>query len=126
ERLRAGLEVVEAGGWRFGLIHTLTERSWPHLAWLAEFAVEHRAGLLQLHPLELIGRAAAEMSGLHPTPATLGRAYLAALVLGAEHRGRLTIGLDALLRRDVVEQPDLVYAGDVPSARAVPLGARGA
>ena len=114
-RLEKGLAQVRSIGLRFGLIHTLTETSWPHLPWLAEFAADQSAGLLQLHPLERTGRAVDELPDeLAPTASTLARAYLEALLLNGDHAGRLTIALDAVLRQDVIDTPALVYGDDSP------------
>ena len=52
----------------FGLIHTVTRENWNSLGWLISFASEHGARLLQLHPLEMAGRATETLldSGLRP------------------------------------------------------------
>jgi len=61
----------------------LTRQSWEHLIWLTEFAHDQGASLLQLHPLELTGRAEQRMPGQWPEDDTLARAYLLTLALAA-------------------------------------------
>jgi Fe-coproporphyrin III synthase len=99
-------------GLRFGFITTLTDRNWMHLPWLAEFAAEQGAVLLQIHPLEMIGRAVAEMRDEAPQQLAFGRAFLMVIALREKYRNRLTIGLDLQLRDEMVRDPEIVYAGD--------------
>ena len=75
-RLLHGLPSVKSAGMRFGFIHTLTRRSWDKLPWLADFAHRHGASLLQIHPLELFGRAEQEMRAELAGEELLMRAYL--------------------------------------------------
>jgi MoaA/NifB/PqqE/SkfB family radical SAM enzyme len=56
DRLEAGLETLRSAGMPFGLLHTLTDESWPHLEWVLRFALRNGAKLLQIHPLEAAGR----------------------------------------------------------------------
>ncbi|HXO77586.1 MAG TPA: radical SAM protein, partial [Puia sp.] len=63
-----GLDVLKDSIEKFGLIHTLLPDSWQILSWLTDFALEHKASLLHLHPLELSGRATENFSNLHFTP----------------------------------------------------------
>ena len=62
DRMSDGLARVRERGIPFGIIHTLTARSWPHLPWVATFAAHNGAALLQVHPLELTGRAASQLA----------------------------------------------------------------
>ncbi len=109
-RLAANLERVRRSGIRFGFIHTLTRASWEYLPWLAAFAVDSGAGLLQVHPLELAGRAEQDMRGLGLDLDTLRQAFLLAFVLGASYQDWLTIQLDLLHRDHLLDNPELVYA----------------
>ncbi len=99
-------------GLRFGFITTLTDQNWMHLPWLADFAVEQGASLLQIHPLEMIGRAIVEMPGEAPAQMAFGRAFLMVAALRAKYHERLSIGLDLLLRDEILRDPEIVYAGD--------------
>ena len=75
-RLLHGIPDLKSTGMRFGFIHTLTRDSWEELPWLADFAYRHGAGLLQIHPLELFGRAEREMRSQIADEELLMRAYL--------------------------------------------------
>jgi MoaA/NifB/PqqE/SkfB family radical SAM enzyme len=120
DRLLPGLARVRERGIPFGVIHTLTEASWPHLPWVARLAAERGAALLQVHPLELTGRAAESLAGSEPRADTLGRAYLLCKALEGRHEGELTIQLDVLLRDDVLAFPELIYAAGEEDPDRVP------
>ncbi|MEL6557854.1 MAG: radical SAM protein [Bacteroidota bacterium] len=55
-----GINLLNDLGIPFGIIHTVTKQSWQKIPDLLEFAVLHGAKLLQLHPLELAGRASGQ------------------------------------------------------------------
>src|SRR5450759_5399538 len=81
DRLLRGVEHVRSLGLSFGFIHTLTKQSWTHLLWLADFAAQQEASLLQIHPLELSGRAGTLMCKDAPDDDLLTRVYLLILAL---------------------------------------------
>ena len=108
-RLLRGLDHVRAAEVPFGLIHTLTRRSWPELGWLAGFAAEQGAGLLQLHPIEAAGRAR-DGADLCLTGAELAKAWLVTRALAVDYRDRLRVHVDVMTRRtllDSAEPPDV-------------------
>ncbi len=81
--------------------------------WVGRFAADQGASLLQLHPLELSGRAATDLIEEAPDQVVFARAFLMAAALGVEHAGRLAIQLDLLLADDVRAHPELVYGGEL-------------
>jgi len=124
-RMRKGLDVIRAAGLSFGIAHTVTRDSLPDLPWMAAFAAEQGAGVLQLHPLGLVGAAegmAAGTGGAAGSAAldgeTLARTWLAALALQAEYGDRLVIHVDLFNRRTLAERPELVVPGDGGGAGA--------
>ena len=121
DRLLAGLEYVRGAGLKFGFIHTLTRQSWEHLLWTAEFAAQQGASLLQLHPLELAGRADALMPADPPDDDILARVYLLAAALAKKYSGSMAIQLDVFNRDELIENPELVYASDL---RVAPDGVK--
>lgn len=120
-RLDAGLHAVLAAGLPFGVIHTVQEDGAEALAWTARYAIDRGARLLQLHPLEAVGRGAG-LAGRVPGQDALGRAYIAASLIGAS--GRLRVQLDALHRAALAREPAVAYAEDGPAA-ALPADAIG-
>lgn len=112
KRLEAGLENLRQAGIPFGFIHTLTQRNWEHLLWVAEFAAENKALLLQIHPLELTGRASSQMVGDVPEDDVLAKAYILVFALMAKYGDIMKIQLDLLYRDHLREEPGLVYAGE--------------
>lgn len=109
-RMLDGLAVLRESGVRFGIAHTVTRASLPHLPWVAEFAVEQGAGVLQLHPLGMVG-AAASMEGAALDGETLARTYLTAMALRMEHGDALRVHVDLFNRERLREQPELVIPG---------------
>jgi Fe-coproporphyrin III synthase len=119
ERLLTGLGHVRALALPFGMIVTVTRRSWTELVWLGRFAVEQQARLLQLHPLEMVGRAERELATESPDDDLLARTYLMAAALAAKHRGRLRIQVDLLPAAQVRQSPQLVYASALEASAIV-------
>jgi len=107
DRLLSGLRSIKAVGVPFGVIHTLTRRSWDHLLWIAEFAAAQGSSLLQIHPLELIGRAASEMAVDSPDDDVLCRTYLLSLALLAKYGNSMRIQLDVIDRESLLSLPEV-------------------
>lgn len=114
-RMVEGLEIVRKAGIPFGIAHTVTRDSLPHLPWMAEFARAAGAEVLQLHPLGLVGGAADHALGALDGE-TLARTYLTALALRVDHEGALRIQVDLFNRARLRAEPALI----VPPAAAVP------
>lgn len=112
DRMAEGLALVREAGLPFGLLATVTNESWPHLACVARFAVDQGAVLLQLHAVEGVGRAAEAMSDDVPDGAVLAATYVIAAALRDDHAGRLFVHADLVHRMHIEELPELVYAGD--------------
>jgi Fe-coproporphyrin III synthase len=106
-----GLGAVQESGLPFGLIHTVTEQSWADLDWVAAFAADSGASLLQIHPLELVGRARLESTGEALRADTINRVYVLAALLEARHRPRFRVQVDLLSLDEILADPELVYAG---------------
>jgi MoaA/NifB/PqqE/SkfB family radical SAM enzyme len=116
DRTLRGLEHVRQAALPFGLIFTVTRRSWTELVWLGRFAVEQQARLLQLHPLEMTGRAAVDLATESPDDDVLARCYLMAMALAAEHQGRLRVQVDLLPVAQLRRSPELVYASTLEAS----------
>lgn len=112
DKLSEGLLTLGALEIPFGIIHTVTLRTWQHLPWTAEFACSNGAKLLQLHPLELSGRAQGEMDADSPDQDVLSRVYLLSFVLASQYLDRLSIQCDLLHRQYVQSNPELIYAAE--------------
>ncbi len=125
DRLLKGVDRVRTSGIPFGFIHTLTKQSWGHLLWIADFAAQQGASLLQLHPLELNGRAEQLMQEDSPDDDVLARAYLITLVLADKYRSSMSIQFDVFRKDDLREHPESIYAssldGDISEMKAADL-----
>ena len=104
------LPYVRQSGIPFGFIFTLTQHNLRELPWVAEFALNQGAQLLQIHPLEEVGRASECLNGSSPDTDENAYAFLAATQLDAHYRGRLKIQLDLVSRNMLVEDPKRYFA----------------
>lgn len=118
-RMLKGLDVVRRAGLPFGIAHTVTRDSLPDLPWMAEFAVEQGARILQLHPLGMVGAAKdmeggteGNLEGAGLDGEILARTWLTALALQADYGERLTIHVDLFNRATLAARPELVVPGD--------------
>lgn len=110
ESMSKRLEAVRRSGIPFGFIFTLTQHNVHELDWVMEFAREQGAGLLQVHPLENVGRAREKLPGRRPDEIESAFAQLQAVRL-RERAGDLTIQVDVADTRLMREAPERVFAG---------------
>ena len=112
ERMQANLEGVRRSGILFGFIFTLTQYNVNEIDWIARFAVEQGARLLQIHPLEEVGRASQLLAGSRPDAVESAFAYLVAERLRQTYGERLFVQLDIFHRELVKRFPGRFYADD--------------
>lgn len=105
------LESIRAAGIPFGFIFTLTQYNLDELDWVVDFAVSSGARLLQVHPLEEVGRARERLRGSAPDGYESSSAYLQVLRAQARVGEALRIQLDLVPLPEVLERPELVFAG---------------
>jgi Fe-coproporphyrin III synthase len=119
--MERNLDIVRASGIPFGFIFTLTLYNVHELDWVARFAVESGAGLLQIHPLEIAGRAEEAMSDARPDEREAAFAYLETARIQREWQGRLRVQLDLADRTVFMRQPARILAESVaaPEARSL-------
>ena len=107
DKMLEGVEVVKEYVSNFGFIHTVTPESFNDLFWLGEFAVEKGAKLLQLHPLELVGRGK-NLADIKLHHRELLKAYIMAFYLEQKHAGQLFVQLDILHKNLIAEKPEAI------------------
>jgi Fe-coproporphyrin III synthase len=120
--MQSRLADLRESGVPFGFIFTLTETNIGELPWVARFALEQGASLLQVHPLEVTGRAASEMAGARPRQLTGNAAYLACMRLREALGDRLPVQLDLAHRGTLSREPWRAFGGVADSGPALPLG----
>jgi Fe-coproporphyrin III synthase len=112
EKMMEGVNILNSLKKPFGLIHTVTPQSWESLLWLGEFAYENGAKLLQLHPLEMSGRALEKFSDLPIDDTLAHQTFILANYLQSKYSEKMVIQLD-LLHRDYLEEfPQVVNSFD--------------
>ncbi|MGJ7033475.1 MoaA/NifB/PqqE/SkfB family radical SAM enzyme [Niabella hirudinis] len=110
EKMQQGLQTLRELNKPFGLIHTVTPESWKELIWLGSFGFDAGAKLLQLHPLELFGRARQELAHWVNDDLHLHRTYILANYLSSKYQDRMVIQAD-LLHRDYLQSFPQVVNG---------------
>jgi MoaA/NifB/PqqE/SkfB family radical SAM enzyme len=105
---------LRAAGIPFGFIFTLTQHNLDELIWVAEFALTQGARLLQIHPLEEVGRASGQLTGAVPDETELSYAVLAAARIRDLVGDRMRVQLDVAGKQAMVDDPLRVFAGDWP------------
>ena len=117
------LEGVRASGIPFGFIFTLTLHNLDELEWVASFAAAQGARLLQIHPLEEVGRARRLLAGQRPDAIENSYAHLEALRIQELYGDRMLVQLDVTDARALPDHRELVYADELPAGdAAAPLG----
>ena len=121
-RLERRLPAVRGSGIPFGFIFTLTQHNLNELTWVLEFCLEEGARLLQIHPLEAVGRAKQELPSAIPDAQEAAFAWLRALELQSKAGASLRVQLDLVDYRYIRERPERVFAGEQSDASQAPLG----
>lgn len=106
------LPELRESGIPFGFIFTLTLHNLDELPWVADFALEQGASLLQVHPLENVGRARTELAAAMPDSRELAWAVLAAARVEQLVAGRLQVQIDVAARDVLARQPERVFAAE--------------
>ncbi len=117
------LEGVRASGIPFGFIFTLTQHNLGELDWVARFALEQGARLLQIHPLEQVGRARELLAGQTPDTVENAFAHLEALRIQELAGDRMLVQVDVIDSSVLPANRALVYADELlPDSDGAPLG----
>lgn len=123
EKMAARLPGLREAGIPFGFIFTLTQFNLDELIWASEFAVQQGAALLQIHPLEPVGRATQTLAGAVPDETELAYAVIAVARLKALVGDRLTLQLDVAGRDALAAFPERVFAAQTDGQHlSLPLG----
>jgi MoaA/NifB/PqqE/SkfB family radical SAM enzyme len=112
EIMASRIDGLRGAGIPFGFVFTLTRANLDELGWVCDFAVAHGARLLQIHPLEEVGRARSELQGLEPDDQNAALAWLAAIELRKLYGDRISIQLDLVDGERLRALPASVFADD--------------
>lgn len=122
ETMAHRLEGVRASGIPFGFIFTLTQYNLDELPWVAELAAREGAALLQIHPLELTGRAEEQLPDAQPDGEESAWALVATKAIERQYGDQLRVQLDLLDRKAVRHHPEKIYAEGSMDDDPRPLG----
>ncbi|MBD0320277.1 MAG: radical SAM protein, partial [Gemmatimonadetes bacterium] len=121
-RMEARLAGVRESGIPFAFLCTLAQGNAHELEWIAEFAHRQGAALLQVHPLEAVGRAHRLLADEEPDDTEMAVAWLEVQRLQAAYAGRLRIHTDLVDFEQVRAHPACLLAEGCRDAGVVPLG----
>ncbi|MGH9176924.1 MAG: hypothetical protein ACRD1H_21320, partial [Vicinamibacterales bacterium] len=107
------LDGIRRSGIRIGFIFTLTHQNVDELDSVAAIALAQGASLLQIHPLEIVGRAVAELGEARPDERELAFSFLEAARIQRAVGDRLRVQLDVIDRNLVRAEPERVFAGEL-------------
>ena len=111
ETMAKNLPALREAGIPFGFIFTLTQHNLNELVWVADFALREGEKLLQIHPLEGVGRAQDGLTGSIPDGTELSYAVLAVARIQELVGEHMRVQLDVAGREAIAEDPDRVFAG---------------
>lgn len=112
ETMQSRLPSIQASGIPFGFLFTLTHQNFKEFDWVVNFALEHGAKLLQIHPLEPQGRAKAGLAAeIGPNGNLAAYAYLKVMRLQQTLGDRLHLQLDLTHQQVLRAHPDHFFAG---------------
>jgi MoaA/NifB/PqqE/SkfB family radical SAM enzyme len=117
-KMREKLKAVRDAGMRFGFIFTLTFENLNELDWAAQFAVAEGAALLQIHPLEQVGRAR-DYELWPPDDLELSCAFIEVARLKKLYGARIALQLDVADRGMIAREPERAFAVPAPDAAAL-------
>ena len=118
QRMQSRLPLLRDAGIPFGFIFTLTQYNLDELPWVLDFAIEHGAKLLQIHPLEQSGRAQATLPSATPDDVELSYGIALLERMQARNAGRIHLQLD-LVDKDSLRQLEVVPSRKTPLAANV-------
>ncbi|MPR35548.1 radical SAM protein [Salmonirosea aquatica] len=110
DKMLHGAELLRTMQKPFGFIHTVTPQSWESLLWLGTFAEAQGAKLLQLHPLEMHGRANETLAESALDNTLYHQIFILANYLRSKYADRMFVQLDLLHREYLREFPQAVSA----------------
>ncbi|MFE6778491.1 radical SAM protein [Streptomyces sp. NPDC057702] len=117
-RMESRLRGLRKSGMAFGFVFTLTQFNVHELDWVARFATDAGASLLQVHPLEPEGQAAEGLTGAVPDSTELAFALLEAVRVRSA--GALAVQVDVTTRGELRQRPQVFVPAR--SHLAGPLG----
>lgn len=103
---------LQARGIKFGFLFTLTQHNLDELPWVAEFALNVGAKLLQIHPLQYLGNATKQLPGRAPDTVEGAHAWYLAGKLRDLFADQMAFQVDFVHTDALHRQPDSFFLGE--------------
>ena len=110
ETMVARLEGIRQAGLPFGFLFTITRQNFRELQWVINFALKQGASLLQIHPIEAVGRAKDYCSGSVLNQGISAYVYFQVIRLQETISDRLYLHLDLTHQEVFRTYPTLFFA----------------
>jgi Fe-coproporphyrin III synthase len=107
DKMLTGVSVLREMNKSYGFIHTITEKSWKQLLWIADFAQQNGARLLQFHPLENFGRAKHSFN-YSLSQETMYKSYILYHYIRDKYQEDMFVQLDYIHKQHLKDLPELV------------------
>lgn len=118
EKMASYLENLRLRKINFGFIFTLTQHNLHELQWVANFALNQGAKLLQIHPLDEVGHALENMIGETPDQIENAYAWLLGQQIQRTSGQRLTVQIDLAFTEHIKAHPELFYVSEAADSNA--------
>lgn len=112
DSMAAKLPELRARNIDFGFLFTLTQYNLDELPWVAEFAANVGAKLLQIHPLEYFGNASEQLDGQAPDAIEGAHAWYLAEKMKTFLQGRMALQVDLVHTSALHQQPQNFFLAD--------------
>ncbi|HLP88917.1 MAG TPA: radical SAM protein [Nostocaceae cyanobacterium] len=112
EKMSSRLSGLRESGIPFGFIVTFTKQNFRELEWVANFALEQGAKLLQIHCLAEVGHASQNLVGLRPGTDILSFVYLKAMGLQKALGHQMVIQIDLVHQEILRACPEAFFVGE--------------
>lgn len=118
EMMNGRLEGIRQSGIPFGFIFTISHENFRHLDWVANFALEQGASLLQIHPLEAVGRAKQNLAGMTPSASISAYVYLEVMKLRKKLGDQLYVQIDLVHQEALRLNPSSFFVDSISKDQA--------
>ena len=109
DQVLEAIQILKQYRKRFGIIHLLHNEPVETFRWMCDFAKEHGAKLLQLHPMKMSGRGVMNYDQMALTDDLKHKFFVLYHFFKQKHIDDFEMQLDMMHRNVIVQYPQLIY-----------------